>query len=280
MAYTARHSQEMELLRSRNQSTLESSSHGLFSSNLKLLRHYIGRLGHQIKAVKDLVQCALRLRHLLDDFEVRGVECPARSPPPPIDGKTNLASILVRMLREKDERLRQFQEILLELDSKFKVQERLTEIYKDPNFKPRVHAEVQVLDTFHHLRLAFEDSDPFIGCSKPACYCCSLYFRHHPQGPVAPSSHQTIHKNWRPPDFMPDQTRQRDILNKMVQDIREEVFKQLELKQPRYPWHPDSVTGITGTDAYSGILDQLEDSSRSSVSSEDLGTPENTPDAS
>jgi hypothetical protein len=145
------------------------------------------------------------------------------------------------------------------------------ELYCDNNFKPRVHAEVQMLDLFHSKDLKFEESDIFVACSKPACYCCSLYFRHHPLRPVMPASHQTIHKNWRPPDFILGNNTQRDILNKMIEDVRTEALHQIDQRRPNAQWHPDSTTGITEFFSHLSEPESSEHFSDVSDLSDDLG---------
>ncbi|KAF4626908.1 hypothetical protein G7Y89_g11247 [Cudoniella acicularis] len=88
------------------------------------------------------------------------------------------------------------------MDAKFNIQDRLQAQYHDKDFRPRVHAELNLLEYFHMNRLPFVDDDRFIGCSKPACYCCYHYISLHPGGFVRPSSHGIRYLNWRPPDLV------------------------------------------------------------------------------
>lgn len=209
-----------------------------------MLRHNIGRLGRHIKAVRVLVSSVSRLSYLMDELEVCGIDPPPRTKAPPADDKTNLSSILRRMLPEGP-KLQHYREALLDMDTKFNIHSNFMEMYCDCNFKPRVHAEIQLLDLFEDQGLEFEDSDAFIACSKPACYCCFLYFQYHPRHPVLPATHRNIHRNWRPPAFVEGSNRQRDILNKMIPEIRAEVLYQIDQRQPASSKHPDSTTGIT-----------------------------------
>jgi hypothetical protein len=98
--------------------------------------------------------------------------------------------------------------------------------------------------------MKFAADDPFVACSKPACFCCLLYFWHHPGHFVEPDSHNKIYLNWRPPGFriltgVMGPTHQRDILNGMNKDIRREALRQIYEKTAPQAWHPDSLTGIT-----------------------------------
>ena len=237
----------------------------------RLLRHHIGRLGQYVKVVKTLFRIAPRLLNLLDNFTICPISLPARTSPPLADGKTNLDSIVKRMLPAQSPDLRRYQLALSEMDLRFGIYARYMEMYCDSNFKPRVHAEVQILDYFHNNDLKFEESDIFVACSKPACYCCSLYFQYHPLRPVAPASHQTLHKNWRLPDFVPGNNTQRDILNKIIEDVRVEALYQIDQRRPNAQWHPDSTTGITESNSHFLEQESLEHLSEISNLSEKFG---------
>ncbi|EQK99734.1 hypothetical protein OCS_04550 [Ophiocordyceps sinensis CO18] len=134
---------------------------------------------------------------------------------------------------------------------------------------PRVHAEVQLLDHFHAHRLSFAADDRYIACSKPACFCCRLYFRHHPARCVEPDSHGNLHLNWglaRLRDGARDArwAEQRAVLDNMNDDIRDVVFMAV-LAGPR-PARPDSLSGITR----SGLEDSEDERSVSAIESSDM----------
>lgn len=85
-----------------------------------MLRHNIGRLGRHVKAVKALVSSIPRLPYLMGDLEVRGIVPPLRTKAPSADNKTNLNSILGRMLPDQP-KLQHYQEALLDMDTKFNI---------------------------------------------------------------------------------------------------------------------------------------------------------------
>jgi hypothetical protein len=67
------------------------SSDDAIHCDFQLMRHYIGRLGYHIWAVKSLIACVLRLIYLLDGFDVRGIAIPSQAPGlPPVNEKTRL----------------------------------------------------------------------------------------------------------------------------------------------------------------------------------------------
>jgi hypothetical protein len=106
-------------------------------------------------------------------FNIRPRPSP-KSPslPPPTDHLTTLSGIIKQMLPAGSEEVRRYQEAIASMNAKFKIQDRLQAQYHGKNFKPRVHAELNLFEYFYTKRLEFVDDDRFIGCSKSACYCC------------------------------------------------------------------------------------------------------------
>ncbi|KIW03686.1 hypothetical protein, variant [Verruconis gallopava] len=261
-AYDQRRCGEMKLLEELCKEPDFHPDQDSFHFHFKMLRHYVGRLGHHIKAVKMLVLCMPRLSNLFDGIKIRPIPTPSSFEVPLTDDMTNIDRIVIRLLPSGSEQVAHYQRTLQEMDTKFKVMDRFMEKYQDPNLKPRVHAEVQVAAFFENRQLRFEDSDPFIASSKPSCYCCFLYFRRHHPNFVTPPAHQNIHLNWGLPDFQ-DDIKQRDILNSMIPDIRRDLLDQIDQKQPNLFMHPDSTTGITES------LMDLSDEAMSVLDSDD-----------
>jgi hypothetical protein len=228
-----------------------------------LTRHYLGRLGSHLRAAKVLVAAGSRMPGLLDSCAVRPRQSPKPpSLPPPTDHLTTLTGILGRMLPKGSRDIAQYQEALAVMNTKFKLQDRLIDVYQDKSFRPRVHAELNLLDYFYSENLAFVDDDKFIGCSKPACYCCYHYICQHPGGFVRPPSHGVRYLNWRPPD-LPDtageqeQNHQRDVLNKVIAQIRQDTLRHIERRGGRSQWRPDSTTGITYSKNPGSIVNEI-----------------------
>jgi hypothetical protein len=244
--------------------SVHKSSKDAIHNAFGLVRHYIGRLGHHFRAADTLLACASRLPELFDDYAVCSISTPPKSTLPPVDAMTTLGSIIVRMLPARSPDLDRHQQALKEMDTKYNLSQRFIEAYTDANLKPRVHAELQVLEHFHAHALSFAGADPFISCSKPACFCCLLYFRHHPGHFVEPVSHYKIYLSWRPPDLKTDNDllsleHQRDILNFIIRDIRKEALRQIDEKSAPQASHPDSLTGITSSAVEEKGLEDLEE---------------------
>jgi OTT_1508-like deaminase len=216
-----------------------------------LTRHYIGRLGSHFKAARILTTAGWKMPRLFENFNILTRPSPKPpSLPPPTDQLTTLEGIIKRMLPAGSEETVRYQEDLAAMDAKFDILKRLHAQFQGKDFMPRVHAELNLLEYFHRKRLPFVDNDRFIACSKPACYCCYHYICHHPGGFVRPSSHGVRYLNWRAPDLVDEtdereKNHRRDILNKVIAQIRLDVFRQIEQRRGPSAWHPDSTTGIT-----------------------------------
>jgi len=266
-AYEARAAPYMKELNKRSgkgsTSTFTEESN---ETNFLELRHYIGRLGSHVKAAKTLVAAAMRFPAFFDDFEIEYLPSskPAESPPL-MDKLTTLDGIINRMLKnENTSKVPFYQKALNDMDTKFEIYQKLIDKYKNPTFLPRVHAELILLEHFYSGEYDFVDGDKYIGCSKPACYCCYHYISAHPGNFVRPASHNKTYLAWRPPDIVDDDAeesamkRRRDIINKMLENIRVDVLKQIEKQSGRRHTHPDSTTGITPSVAVDGSYGPLD----------------------
>jgi hypothetical protein len=245
-------------------------------SSFALVRHHILRLAHHIRAPKALVDDSCHLGHLLHTYEVRGID-PIPSVPAPVrDSHTNLRGILNRMYKTTGEEKKNVEDGLLYLNraSDSIIFEHFMDQYEQPY--PQVHAEVQVLELFYKRRLSFADDDRFIACSKPACLCCELYFKHHPARMVLPSSHRKVWTRWSPPlveAFAKNDVaarEQKQIMSKITQDLREQVINQVLRRSQASRWHPDSKTCITEIHSLSDFMsleeqDVCENASSTSV---------------
>ena len=215
-------------------------------------RHYIGRLGHHARSARALASHTPKVMVFLESYSVQAIPIPPRLSigRPPVREATTVEGALGRMLPANSPDLELYQQALAHLCRLFDISERFREDYAEANKLTRVHAEVQVLHHFHQNNKEFANRDKYIACSKPACFCCLLYFRHHPGGFVEPDSHHQIYLAWQPPG-VPDsagpreEQQFRDILDLMIQDIRKDALRQILNRVGPMNVHPDSTTGIS-----------------------------------
>ncbi|KAL2677011.1 hypothetical protein Neosp_010778 [[Neocosmospora] mangrovei] len=218
----------------------------------KKVEHFVGRLADRIRVPKELVEDASRLGTLLNSYRAAAIPAPAPAVVPPADGLSTLDLMAKRMLRHRDPKLKDFQEFLAMLDEQMGLEDRVRTMYDRENDHPSVHAELQMLEFFHRGERVFFDNDRYIACSKFACLCCRLYFRHHPGRFVEPDSHQKVYTNWRPiilhegsddPLFL----EQRAILSHVSEDISNLLETDIAIQRMNVISHPDSITNITAT---------------------------------
>lgn len=251
LAFQHRRSEKMADIKNRGQQSRFSSGAVLekFNNNpFAAVHHLIGRIAHHVRAPKRLVESARCFEQVLDSsYVVRQAPILEAVPPPKPDGMTNLPSILNRM-GVKDE---ETTGALMELDRMLDIQKRMLEEYQNHNFKPTVHAEIQIHQHFNApgRQKKFALELPVIGCSKPACYCCKLYIKYHPARCVDPESHENVWLNWSPPALPSGELDagfegQRDVLQKIIEEIRRSAVEQIQARRPGTS-HPDSTTGIT-----------------------------------
>lgn len=247
-------------------------------------RHDILALARHIRAPKELVEDSSHLGHILQTYDVFGID-PFPSVPGPVrDLHTNLRGILKRMYRTPGEEKETVEQGLLYLNkiSGSLIFEHFMKQYEQPG--PQVHAEVQVLEHFYQKNLTFADGDQFIACSKPACLCCELYFKHHPARMVLPSSHRKVWTRWSPPAlkaFIKNDMATREqiqIMSKITQELRDQIIDQVLRRSQASRWHPDSMTCITEMPSVSSFNSLDEQDICENAYSESVADPLESPE--
>ncbi|KAL3457468.1 hypothetical protein BJX64DRAFT_293146 [Aspergillus heterothallicus] len=234
-------------------------------TSFDLVRHYVGRLAHHIRAPKQLLEDSYDLGYLMEDYHVCAVH-PVPSVPSPVrDLHTNLRGILNRMFAPEDAEKKSIENGLLYINKTSNIFEDFLSEYNGRD--RQVHAEIQVLEHFYKTGISFIEDDRFIACSKPACLCCALYFKHHPARMVHLSSHQKVWPRWSPP-FLPrfvkgdkETQLQKRVLSSIAQDLRLQVILQVLQRSRSSLWHPDSRTSFTEPHPGLDLIEQQDDSS-------------------
>ena len=254
--YTLMRSEDLDFIRERVKT---DGRHGTTKSPFVAAKHYIGRLAFHVKTVRVLLTAAERLPELVLGPEVFLIESPSSIVlPPPSRPKLNLDGIANRMLHPSQASdFLAIQDSLRLLNLKFNIEQTVRERYLEKKLKARVHAELIILEYFYERdeTLQYLDNDRYIGCSKPACYCCSLYFREHPANVEPPATHQKLYLNWLPPTSVSGveapksrlANHERGMLNRMIQSIRSRTIEQIRNQTGRRQGHFDSTTGETAS---------------------------------
>jgi hypothetical protein len=216
------------------------------------IRHLLGRLGEHLKAAKTMVSAALMFPAILDVVEIRSrASAPSRcffqSP-----DEIQLEGMSERIFN-KEEDIKHYQEALHELERKSSGA-LLDHMRDECRFKTRIHAELLLVDLFYWRQFEFVDDDPYIGCSKPACFNCFQYLLAHPGNFSLPACHNKLYLSWRTPDIPPQYVSTTDaskireaIVNKINSSIRAELRRQIDGRYPRRPQQFDSVTGVSSS---------------------------------
>lgn len=216
------------------------------------IRHLLGRLGEHFHTAKTLVIAALRFPAILDDFKIerRGSppsRCIFQSP-----DEITLEGISSRIFTKETDVTHYPKE--LDILNKLSDGALLGRLRQDCCFKTRVHAELLLVDHFYWKKFEYLDDDPYIGCSKPACFNCYQYFLAHPSHLILPASHNKLYLAWRTPDILAENVSvttaskiREEITRKMNSSIRAELRRQIDGKRMSRTRQFDSVTGTIST---------------------------------
>lgn len=209
------------------------------------ISHYISRLQYWHKKALQVIDFANQFPELLRKHTCQFLPLPFPVSLPPSDEKSNLKSAIGRMLpaheRERVEDTFTSMEDLRGFDFEAQFSAR----YK-ADLKIATHSEVFLLEHFYHKKLRFVESYRYVSCSKPSCYCCSLYFRYHPGNFVVRSSHGNARVPWNPPLLQQADkfTHTRTIMHQVIQHLGRDVLQQIEERLPRRLRQSESTSGI------------------------------------
>ena len=211
--------------------------------------HYIGRLGCWFGKCQQLALTVYQFPQLLDGATCEFLALPKDMKLPVDHSKADLSSALKRMLPATQQQLvASIYEQLSGLRT-FDIPGVFRENITKDRLTGRVHAEVFLLEHFFLNKFQFWMREKYVGCSKPSCYCCSLYMRYHPGNVVMRPAHNNVYLTWIPPLISrmdEEQVRKHnlDIMNSMNAYIRRDVREEIDQRLPHREKAPDSTTGI------------------------------------
>ncbi|KAF6826260.1 hypothetical protein CMUS01_09502 [Colletotrichum musicola] len=237
------------------------------------LRHYLGRLLSFRQAADVIVSARDRFPLLLKDFKVTSIPSSSRIQKP-IARSSNLsaASIVGNMnLDQADEEM--YLDLADEMQ-KFGLDSFIQAQASNRKFRPYVHAEILVHE--YLLREGkqhsgdFWNNSKYIGGSKPTCRLCHYYFGAHAEQVHVRKSHLNLYPNWRFPGVFENQDSNVEnpktlrLLEKIIENVREDAKKTLEDKCPQGKKHDSNTYTSVAKDPRHGYADSISMSDGSS----------------
>jgi hypothetical protein len=195
--------------------------------DLYRVRHYVGRLSAWVRAARNVVVFGAQLSGILDNYRVRVVYPAAIVAPVSLILGEDFIVVLKRVLPNFRD-----QPILSEISTTVGSASDTTALFKGEKLKLKPHAEAMILDHFSVNNLQFVDGDMYVACSRPSCYCCKLYFDHHPMGARTGRHHGMLWIQWRLPRLPESVEGTVDhaalkVLRKMSDQVRADVLAAL-----------------------------------------------------
>ncbi|EEH05913.1 conserved hypothetical protein [Histoplasma capsulatum G186AR] len=235
--------------------TLDSfAAHGQScQSKFQRLQELLKKLGKHATCSRRLVSAAKQLpEEFTGNFEVIPIEPSSPSPICLPLKKASVESIIGRMTPDKASQEMMENMLKQRLDqSTDEITQGISEKLKT---KTLIHAELLLMSYIEEHGCNFiEPDDKYIGCSKPACYLCSLYICHHPGNYSLPDTSNKLYIKWRMPDtYSSHKSAARSaremevILDKMIQEIKKNFKTDVMRPRPRN-MHADSSADMTTT---------------------------------
>ncbi|KAI9888242.1 MAG: hypothetical protein M1814_000932, partial [Vezdaea aestivalis] len=162
--YKARASEQMRSIERRAKSSSIDENDTSSEARYARVRHYLGRVGSYIKAVRVLADVGRSSPQLFVDFKMQFATMHLNFLPPSYRDKSSINGIISRMVADP-QICKRYQKEIHSQNEKFhlSLQKRIRDEYKNPKFKLRVHAEIILLDLFHRRQLQFQDGIRYIG---------------------------------------------------------------------------------------------------------------------
>lgn len=202
----------------RRQSS-SSEKAGQLYNDLYRVRHYVGRLSAWLRASRNVVAFGAQLTEILDNYCVKAVYPATPGAPVPQNLGEDLDIILNRVMPNYRD-----QPILSDISATLRSTPSTTALFKSKELQLKPHAEAIILDHFYTNKLQFANGDTYVACSRPSCYCCKLYFDHHPAGASTGRHHGILWIQWRLPRSLESHegTVNHDML-KVVRNMSDQV---------------------------------------------------------
>lgn len=196
-------------------------------NDLYRVRHYVGRLSAWLGAARNVVVFGAQLSGILEKYCVKVVQPAGPGARVSLDLGQDFDVILNRVMPEFRD-----QPMLSEISATVRRASGTTALFKSEKLELKPHAEAIMLDHFFTNNNQFANGDRYVACSRPSCYCCKLYFDHHPAEASTGRSHGMLWIQWRLPRLLEsvegtvDHTTLK-VLRKMSDQVRRDALAAL-----------------------------------------------------
>ncbi|OGM41174.1 hypothetical protein ABOM_009867 [Aspergillus bombycis] len=230
----------------------KASTQGIMSSDVcERLCNLLLKIGKPITLCRKLIDAR---KSLPEDFENGAVVKPIHVSPRPSDGTErnySFDSITDRIFPTESEKQTFYHHVNQFYDRDVASEKLQTYVNSHPRF--RVHAEIQLISYFdtNHSPL-LEEGNPYIGCSKPACYLCYKYITHHPRQWFQPPSHQKLYPHWGLPEPRGEEKRE-EFLATTAEVLQRELEEDITKERGPRSACDDSTAGVTSVPRTGGM---------------------------
>ncbi|KAF5859895.1 hypothetical protein ETB97_002254 [Aspergillus alliaceus] len=220
----------------------EASRQGIMSSDVyEQLWNLLYKIGKLITLCGKLIDARTSLS---EDFKHGAVVRPVYVPARRLDRtKQNYSfdSIATHIFPSESEK-EKFYDHVNHFYDRSEASEKLQTYVKN---RPRVHAEIQLINHFDTNNSSLlEERNPYIGCSKPACYLCYKYITDHPRQWFRPPSHQKLYYLWSLPESRGNENRE-EFLATTAEVLQRELREDIAKKRGPRSECDDSTAGAT-----------------------------------
>jgi hypothetical protein len=237
----------------------EARQGGTYGGYFENIRHLIGRLQHTMKAIVFLIKARDRLLVFDRPFRIQREHSPQAIALPLQVHEMNFARIAGKLIEDLADPVQRHvcQAGLKNLDREFGLLDYRLAKRTAKVWKLKVHAELILFNKIRTTNFEFAYNDRYIGCSKPACYCCSMYMEAQPGKCEFYGHHGVAYLAWQaPPQLnqacLPQGAVGDDIcLENMINQIGLailEYFRDPEPEPPRRLGRRNSFTEIATPD--------------------------------
>jgi hypothetical protein len=209
------------------------------------VRHYLGRLGTWRKAAQHIATSGPMFYDVLVGCQVQVLPMGSKSAPPLPAFDEDPEIVLSRAFPT-------YRNSAIFADALAKIHEASEGAKYLHRAAPAKapHAEAVVLHHFRSRALEFAYGDRYVGCSKPSCYGCRMYFESHPNPPRVGRTHDNVWIKWCLPRPMASHNSMSDgvrveivrrMVNLVYKDLRDALVRNRVLCSALF----DSTTGLT-----------------------------------